>query len=520
MHTPEVLAQVEELIGLAEGLRQAGQLAEAEEVLRNLDQIAPGPAVVRPLGLLLAAKGDWRGAIAALQQAPADGEVLNALSVCRLQLGDHAGGLALADRALQAGFTDAFTNRGAALSGLGRMDEACEAFRKAIAHDPHDLAALVNLAAALQGLGHGEQAIQAAGRAIGLQPRLTQAHAIRANALYALGRNAEAILSYDMALRLDPSQARLQVNRGYCHLELGRFEHGWRDHEARWRVPGALGPGRPLTMPRWEGEDIAGKTILLHCEQGMGDSIQFIRYARLVAERGARVVVESFQALAPLLATAPGVDQVIIRSDPLPPLDVHCPLMSLPFVLGLPEPYVPDGAYLSVPAEAVARCRNALPASSLTIGLCASGNPTQANDARRSIPLAGLLAALPEGPSYLLLHKEVRGADRPALDARPDVAFLGDRIADFADTAALIARTDLVVSVDTAVSHLTGALDCPVWIVARTPADWRYAQHPTRTAWYPSATVYRQDTPGDWPGVLARIRRDLADMAGARGALR
>ena len=516
MSDPAIAAQIEELLRLADDLRASGKLDGAEELLRGLIGLAPGPSVARGLGLTLAARGDWRGAASQLQDAPADGETLNALAVCSLQLGDAAAALTWADRALEAGFGNAFTNRGAALNRLGRYEEACYAFRRAVALDPRDIAAFANLAAALQGLGRSLEAIDAADRAIALNPRIAPAHATRANALYGLGRNAEAIPSYDAALALDPDQPRLQVNRGYCHLELGDFEQGWRDHEARWRVPGALGPGRVLTMPRWQGEDLSGKTILLHCEQGMGDAIQFIRYAPLVAARGATVVVEAFQALQRLFTGAPGVDQVIIRSDPLPPLDFHCPLMSLPFVLGLPQPYAPEGAYLSVPAEATARWKKAPTASPLKIGVCASGNPAQGNDAQRSIPLADLLGALPVGPAYLLLHKEVRETDRAALEARPDLAFLGEQITDLADTAALIDRMDLVVSVDTAVSHLAGALGKPVWILARIPADWRYAHHPTRTAWYPSATVYRQEIAGDWPGVLARVERDLTALMASR----
>jgi hypothetical protein len=211
---------------------------------------------------------------------------------------------------------------------------------------------------------------------------------------------------------------------------------------------------------------------------------------------------------------------VITRRDALPPLDYHLPLMSLPLALGRPEPYAPDGPYLAVPDEAREAWTSALAGADLRIGVCASGNAAQANDRHRSIPLAHLLAALPEGPDYLLLHKEVREADRAALDARPDVMFFGNRIADFADTAALIEQMDLVVSVDTGVSHLAGALGRPVWILARTPTDWRYAQHPTRTAWYPSATVYRQTERGDWPGVLERVRKDLTAFAAERGTPR
>jgi tetratricopeptide (TPR) repeat protein len=520
MHDPEVLAQIEELTRLAEALRQAGRLAEAEEVLLGLHQLAPGPAIARGLGLIRAARGDWRDAASLLLAAPADGETLNALAVCHVQLGDPGQALAFADEAIRRGSTAAFTNRGAALSGLGRLEEACAAFQEALARDPDDLAAQTNLAAALQAVGRSAEAVEAAGRALALDPALAPAHAVRANALFALGRNTEAIASYDAALELDPSQARLQVNRGYCHLQLGHFALGWRDHEARERIPGALGPGRPLAMPRWQGEDLGGKTILLHCEQGMGDSIQFIRYAARIKERGAQVVVEAFQALERLLATAPGVDQVITRRDPLPQLDYHLPLMSLPLVLGEPEPWTPDAPYLAVPADAREAWKDALPPAALRIGVCASGNPAQANDRHRSIPLADLLAALPEGPSYLLLHKEVREEDQAALEARPDVAFLGDRIADFADTAALIEQMDLIVSVDTGVSHLTGALGRPVWILARTPSDWRYAHHPTQTAWYPSATVYRQVERGDWQEVLERVRRDLTAFAAERGALR
>jgi tetratricopeptide (TPR) repeat protein len=518
MHDAGISRQVDELIALAEGLRQSGQLDEAETVLLALNGVAPNPRGMRSLGLVLASRGAWDQAVKVLSEAPPDGEVLNALAVCQLQVGQPATALDLARRAVALGAPFALTNQGAALVALGRLEEACQAFREALAIDAADQEAQVNLAAALQGLGRCAEALAEADKAIARDSAIAAAHAVRGNALNGLDRKAEAIGSYDRALLLDPNQPRLQLNRGYCHLVLGQFAQGWRDHEARLSAPGALGPSRPLPMPRWDGGPLQGKTILLHCEQGLGDAIQFIRYAELVAGQGATVILEAFQPLERLLKTAPGVHRVITRRDPLPPLDHHIHLMSLPFALGRPQPFTPDAPYLSAPDDARERWRGRLAEPGrLRVGLCASGNPAQGNDANRSIPLASLLAALPPGPAYVLLHKDVRAADQAALAARPDVAFLGDEITDFADTAAIVEQLDVVISVDTGVSHLAGALGKPVWILACIPADWRYAQDPVRCDWYPSAVVYRQTTPGDWPGVLERVRRDLTALSSARG---
>ena len=557
--TTDISGQVSELLALARQFWETAKLDEAEDILVTLNQVAPDQAaILRLLGLVAAAKGAYGPGAEALSVAaalqPADALLLNALSVCFFRLDRAEEALQAADRALalNGNFLDAWNSRGLALTRLGRSAEARAAFEHALTLAPFDAALYVNLAGALQALGLPDEALDgldravaldaalpdahlnrgnalrdlgrpaealdAYDRAVALAPRLAAAHSSRGNLLFQLKRFGEAIASYGAALAIEPGLAAIQVNRGHCHLMLGQFAEGWRDFEARWAVPGALGPGRPLSMPRWRGEDLEGRAILLHCEQGMGDSLQFIRYAAAVKARGAHVVLESFQALAPLLRHADGVDQVIIRSDPLPALDFHLPLMSLPLVLGLAQPLAAAEPYLRVPAEEVAQWRQRLGAGDrLRIGLAVSGNPKNSNDEARSAPLAALAAALPAGPDYVLLQKEIREADRGTLQARPDIQVLGEALSSFLDTAAICQAMDLVISVDTSLAHLAGGLGRRVWVLLSDAADWRWSPIVGTKAWYPSAEVYRQQIAGSWSEPLAQLRRDLAALASARG---
>lgn len=525
--TAGITAQIEELISLADGLRTAGEFEQAGDILASLERLAPSEPAVR-MALAVA---------------------IEAFCDRLLQAKDYDGALEAADRALalSPGLAVALNNRGNALNGLGRHGEAVAAFTAALARSPMDPAVRVNLAAALHGLGkladaltqldraiwldptlpgahvnrgnvlrdmgRHDEALESYARAAALEPAMAEAHASRANLLAELQRNREALEAYDAALALRPGDAKLRLNRSYSRLLLGDFEGGWRDYEARRAIPQNLGPSRQLSAPLWLGEEgLEGRTILLHCEQGMGDAIQFVRYARAVAALGAVVVLEAFEALAPLFRTVEGVAQVITRRDLLPAIDCHCPLMSLPLALsvaGGPAPASPP--YLSVDAAHADRWRGRF-TGSLKIGVAVSGKPANANDRRRSIPLAAVADALPLGPTYVLIQKDIRDEDRAVLDARPDIAFPGPELASFADAAAICQAMDLVISVDTSLAHLGGALGRPVWILLSQPWEWRWRIEGEHSDWYPTARLYRQDRRDDWADTLGRIERDLGKM--------
>ncbi len=270
---------------------------------------------------------------------------------------------------------------------------------------------------------------------------------------------------------------------------------------------------RDFAQPQWRGEDIAGKTILLHAEQGFGDTIQFVRYAPLVAAKGASVILEAPDSLMPLLDGFNGVTTMIAHGQALPPFDLHCPLMSLPLAFGTTLATIPEnGPYLRAPAERLEKWRTRLGAlSGKRVGLVWSGKPAHKNDRNRSIALSRLAPLLAvAGVNFVSLQQDYRDADRAELANYPQLVRLDRELADFADTAAAVAALDLVITVDTAVAHLAGAMGKPVWILLSHVLDWRWLLERSDSPWYPSARLYRQAAIGDWDGVIARLAQDLA----------
>jgi hypothetical protein len=318
-----------------------------------------------------------------------------------------------------------------------------------------------------------------------------------------------------VALAKDPDSVGANWNLALCNLLLGRFEDGWRGYEWRWRRNSPENLPRNFPTPLWLGQaPLAGKTVLLHGEQGLGDCIQFIRYAPMVADRGAKVVVEVFAPLTELFGSVAGIDQVIPRGGVLPPVDFQCPLMSLPLALGSfgEPPYA--APYLATPPGRRAAWTVRLgPSDRLRVGLACRGSPTHGADHLRSVPLAELAAALPAGPQYHLLQKDLAPSDREALGALGGIAFWGDQLTDVADTAALCELMDVVISVDTSIAHLAGALGTPVRILVAFDPDWRWGLRGDTSAWYPSARVLRQSVRGDWSGPLAQAAREIAELS-------
>lgn len=378
-------------------------------------------------------------------------------------------------------------------------------FRRAIAAAPGSGALLCNIAAALHQRGQRWKAGICWRHALALDPTLAQAHEILGTINQEEGRLQAAIAFFRHATVIDPDRAGAHVEEAMCHLLAGDYPRGWQQYRWRWRGD-AVQAARRFTQPEWNGQDIAGRTILLHAEQGYGDTLQFCRYVPLVA-RQARVILEVQPPLRRLLNGMTGVIRVVGRGEALPPFDLHCPLMSLPAIFGTALQTIPAQIpYLTVEPGRTALWRSRLPENQPQVGLCWAGHPAHRRDGERSLPLARLRPLLRHrGAGWHVLQKDMRPADRLALSTVPWLA--EHRFSDFADTAALIAVLDLVVTVDTAVAHLAGALGVPTWLMLPWVGDWRWLGGRDDSPWYPSLRIFRQPIPGDWDSVLARVKR-------------
>jgi len=408
---------------------------------------------------------------------------------------------------------DAWLGRGRVLLEMRDFHEALVSYDRAVALRPDDAKPHDHRSRALRELGDYEGALAAAAESLRIQPDDAGGLNSRANALRMVGRLQEALADYARAIELNPGMGPLRFNHAVCLLLAGDFARGWPEYEHRWSLP-TMARRRPrFQQPVWLGrEDIAGRRILLHAEQGLGDTIQFCRYATLVSALGATVILGVQPELRPLLADLPGVADVVDRTAAPPLFEYCCPLMSLPGALGTTLDSVPaDIPYLRAPAGHVAAWQTRLgPRRGPRVGLVWSGNPNHRNDHNRSIPLALLEPVLARAPAWHALQKDVRPEDVPALAMAGTIRFHGPELADFSDTAALVMAMDLVITVDTAVAHLAGALGRPAWLLLPYAPDWRWMLGRDSTPWYPTMRLFRQTEPGDWASVLARVADALA----------
>ncbi|HZR62196.1 MAG TPA: tetratricopeptide repeat protein [Xanthobacteraceae bacterium] len=408
--------------------------------------------------------------------------------------------------------------RGVALLELRRPAEARDDFERALAADPDCLDALGNLGNALLKLNRPEEALAAYDRALKIVPNNAQLLTNRAVALRRLDRPQEALMSAARALAEKPDFAQARFVAGVARLTLGDFAAGWRGYEARWSVGTLALQRRDFAAPQWRGtEPFAGKTILLHAEQGFGDAIQFMRYAPLVAARGAHVVLEVRRELMRLAASLLGVATMVAHGDALPPFDYHCPLFSLPLAFATHEATIPAGIpYLRPVEDDVAAWRARLPLRRPLVGLCWSGERTYDNDINRSLTLATLAPLIDvPGAQFVSLQRDVRDADTALLARRTDIVGIGQQFTDFADTAAAIAALDLVISVDTAVAHLAGAIGKPLFLLLPFAADFRWLRERCDSPWYPSARLFRQPRFGDWASVVEAVRTEVQRLLNA-----
>jgi tetratricopeptide (TPR) repeat protein len=424
----------------------------------------------------------------------------------------EADDLARAILSVKADYFDALHLLAVISTQQRRFDEALASYDRALALQPDHVEALCNRGIVLHELQQLDEALASYDRALALRPDYAAALYNRGNTLQQKQRLDEALASYDRALALQPDYAQAHFNRSLLQLLKGNFDAGWREYEWRWTDASLKLPNRDFAQPLWLGDTaIEGKTILLHSEQALGDTIQFCRYVPLVAGRGARVLLEVPAPLKDLTASLVGVAQVISAPDQPAYFDLHCPLLSLPLAFGTTIESIPaDVPYLTAPSESLRRWNVMLGSKRrLRIGLAWSGQPRPAN---RSIELRSLLPVLDLDADFVSLQKNVRADDATVLQERSDLVPLGDKLDTFADTAAVIANLDLVISVDTSVAHLAGALAKPVWVLLPFLPDFRWLLDREDSPWYPTARLFRQNAPGDWSGVISRVVVELEKL--------
>lgn len=406
-----------------------------------------------------------------------------------------------------------YTNRGNVLRQLDQVEEALDSYDRAIVLNPHYAEIHNNRGSALQELGRFDEAVASCQQAIALNPRYAEAYNNLGVALTKLRRFPEALAILDQAIALKDDYAEAVWNRGLTRLLTGDYAAGWPDYEARKRRKAPVGE-RSFPQPLWLGDaDISGKAILVHWEQGYGDTIQFSRYVKLLADAGAKVLFAPQRPLRTLMETLDARVQIVDIDEPLPVFDFHCPLISLPLAFGTELRTIPHTqGYLHVDSRKLSAWRDVLgDTTKPSIGVVWSGKDKP--DRSRSIDFRRFATLLDERYQFISLQKDVSEQDRLQL-AAAKIVHLGDVLDDFADTAAVCSLMDLVISVDTAVAHLAGALAIPVWVLLPHVPDWRWMLDRSDTPWYPTMTLIRQRQRGDWEAPLRQVYMDLGSRFG------
>jgi len=479
------------------------------------------PAAHNNFGNVLVKQGRLEEAIAAFQRAlalqPNFPEAMSNLGDALTKAGREEEAIELLRRtvALKPDFAEGHNNLGSALWKKKRREEAAASYRRALELNPNYAEAHSNLGGFFMGCEQLAEAITCYERAVALKPDLPDAYGNMGVAYMRRGDNERALELVRQAIACDPKFADGHWNLALVLFLLGRWEEGWCEHEWRWRTPVPVSPLRHFSPPPWDGAPMPGGTLLLHAEQGFGDTMQFMRYVPLARERSqaARVVVEVPPPLVRLLAQSvePGIEIVgraAWDASALPPFDAHLPLLSQPLALREYAPLRVSGPYLRADETSRAVWRERLPAG-FRVGLVWAGKPDHTNDHNRSLAFDRLLPLL-RVPDVHFISLQV-GTPLPQREG----VVLHDHaahLADFADTAALIAELDLVISVDTAVAHLAGALGTRVWMLLPFAPDWRWGVAGDETPWYPTMRLFRQRTIGDWDGVVARVAAELGSI--------
>jgi tetratricopeptide (TPR) repeat protein len=508
-------------------------------------------------GVRLHSAGQFEDAEAAyqlvLKQSPGNPDALHLLGLIALQFRRYPIALDLIGRAItmKPGIADFHVNLGVALSALGKHNEAIQAHSRALNLQPEHSLALRHLADALLLANRWDESIACYGKllkatpddpdvffeigrafyrkgelreaekfyrtSIALNPMVAAAHSNLGNTIYSFGEYERAAKCWERAIALEPNYARAHLHLGVALLTLGDWERGWAEYEWRRKIPGMV-LGRAFPTPVWDGSDLAGKQILLFAEQGFGDAIFFLRYLPRVAQRAGRIVLAPQRELVRLFKRSPLVDQCVQIDGEPPPHDVHCSLVSLPFLLKERTNQFPlDTPFLSADPSEIEYWTGRMPTDRFKVGLVWAGSSERLNDCNRSMTLNDLLP-ITSLPGLWLASLQI-GPAKAQLDRLPpgtEIVDWTDELKDFADTAALIANLDLIITVDTAVANLAGALGKRVWILLGFVADWRYLLNRGDSPWYPTARLFRQPAVGDWKTVLDQVIQALRNEVSSK----
>jgi Tfp pilus assembly protein PilF len=477
------MATAQERLVIGWNLIQSGNLAGAREFFRAITQAEPSFAQA---WYLLGAVNQLQGNIPE--------SMANYERVIRLD----------------PNHVEALNNLGVALQSRGMVAEAAACLRIALGIKPDYAEAHSNLGNALKDQGNLDAAVACYQRAIQIDPSFFDAHNNLGNGLRAQGHLASSVSCYEQALRLKPEDPQIHLSRALSWLQMGDFKRGWAEYE--WRLQCKEYAIPAFEKPLWDGRSLSGRTILLYADHGLGDTLQFIRYAPLVRERGGRVIVACQKKIARLIASCAGVEQIVVEGSPIPEFAVYAPLMSLPMIFGTTLSSVPANVpYLSADANEIIRWRAELGSSGgFKIGVIWQGNPQHRRDRERSFRLAEL-ETLAQTPGVSLLSLQgIHGLEQlKDVERHFTVTSLGERMSDFMDIAAVMHSLDLVIAADTSLAHLAGALGVPVWVAVSFAPDWRWLQNRSDSPWYPSMRLFRQEKWAEWDAVFQRMTDEL-----------
>ena len=505
----------------ARQLHGAGRLHEAEALYRRVLTRHPHNAdLLHTLGVLVGQSGRFEESARFLSRCveldPNHASGHASLGTSLASLGREAEAMGHFRRAVELApnSAEAHYNLGKALRDLKMLPEAEAEFREAIRLKPNLGPAYNNLGNTVRDLGRYEESLALYQTALRFRPNFAPTLHNLGLAYRSLMQLDEAMKAFDAALAIDPSHHEARASRAMTLLLLGEYERGWREYECRWNITTVF-KKRSYAQPLWDGLDPHGQTILLHSEQGYGDTIQFARYVPMVAARGARVIVECQPELKSLFQTLPGIDEVFAAGEALPQFDAYRAMMSLPMLFGTTLETLPaQVSYLRAQPEQVERFRSKIGADSLRVALVWAGAAGYQNDRNRSLTLVNLapLASV-SGVRFYSLQKGPAAGQASSPPPGMQLTDLSSELTDFADTAAAIAAVDVVICVDTAVAHLAGALGKPVWTLIGFSPDWRWLIDRSDTPWYPTMRLFRQPSIGDWSAPINQIAAELSEFS-------
>ena len=515
---------------LGVALAEHGRFEEATENLRQAIRLQPNSAKAHHnLGVALLEQSRWDEAIGCLNQAlecrPDYPEAHYNLGTALVEIDRRPEGILQFREALRLrpNHSGALNNLGLALKDEGQLEEAVVVLKQAARIAPDRVDAHNNLGLALAELGRFDEAIDSYERALRIDPGFSDAHTNIGSAYKEQGRLDAAVACYQLSLWLNPDGISTHWNRSLAWLQAGELQKGWEEYEWRWRRK-RMSP-REFRQPMWDGSPLEGRTILLHMEQGLGDMLQFIRYAAELKRTDCRVVVECPGMLIPLFSTCPGIDQLIPEGNELPSFDVYAPLLSLPRLLGTTLENIPcDVPYLRADPDRATKWGQELQGTDgFKIGICWQGNPHHQWDRHRSIPLREFAALAHVAGVHLYSLQRDHGLDQlqsPRLhfEIHQHCDNLDAEGGAFLDTAAIMSHLDLVVTADTSIAHLAGALGVPVWVALSTIADWRWMLDRTDSPWYPTMRLFRQKSLGHWRQVFRQMARAVGKLRTTREA--